>query len=48
MTMGVKAGRRGRGAVVAACLALPMTLAACGDDDDSGGGGGEAGGEVTF
>jgi TRAP-type transport system periplasmic protein len=50
MTMGVKAGRRGRGAVVAACLALPMTLAACGDDDDSGGGGGggEAGGEVTL
>ena len=48
MTMGVKAGRRGRAAVVAACLALPMTLAACGDDDDSGGGGGEAGGEVTL
>ena len=33
---------------MAACLVLPMTLAACGDDDDSGGGGGEAGGEVTL
>ena len=30
---------------LAACLALPMALAACGDDDDSGGGGGEAGGD---
>ncbi len=39
MTMGVKAGRRGRGAVVAAC----------GDDDDEGGGGGDdAGGSVTL
>ena len=34
--------------VAAACLALPMTLAACGDDDEGGGGGEESGGEVTL
>ena len=34
MTIRVKARSRGRAAVVAACLALPMTLAACGDDDE--------------
>jgi tripartite ATP-independent transporter DctP family solute receptor len=48
MAHGVKARRRGRGAVVAACLALPLTLAACGDDDEGGGGGGESGGDVTL
>ena len=48
MTLGDTARRRGRVVVLAACLALPMTMAACGDDDEGGGGGEESGGEVTL